>query len=137
MFFLIVTLLFWALPISVLLDDMGCFDPNPFIDNRSAFIPFFTISFFTAIALFSPILLPLYEKLGLHPVLVSVALIAAGNSFFLAYQQPFVMIGDTMTKSKGWTGSHVALGGVLYAVAVLVGLFISSFYWKAIGLMPG
>ena len=92
---------------------------------------------YTAIALFSPTLVPLYEKSGLHPVLVSVALIAAGNSFFLAYQQPFVMIGDTMTKSRGWSGSHVALGGALYAVAVLAGIFISSFYWRAMGLMPG
>ena len=91
---------------------------------------------YTAIALFSPILVPLYEKFGLHPVLVSVALIAAGNSFFLAYQQPFIMIGDSMTKSKGWSGSHVALGGTLYAIAVLAGICISSFYWRVMGLMP-
>ena len=92
---------------------------------------------YTAIALFSPILVPLYERSGLHPVLVSVALIAAGNSFFLAYQQPFVMIGDTMTKSRGWSGGHVALGGALYAVAVIAGICVSSFYWRAMGLMPG
>ena len=92
---------------------------------------------YTTIALFSPILVPLHEKFGLHPVLVSVAFIAAGNSFFLAYQQPFIMIGDTMTKSKGWSGGHVAVGGVLYAVAAVVGIFISSFYWRAMGLMPG
>ena len=92
---------------------------------------------YTAIALFSPVLVPLYEKFGLHPVLVSVALIAAGNSFFLAYQQPFIMIGDSMTKSRGWSGGHVALGGALYAIAVLAGICISSFYWRAMGLMPG
>jgi di/tricarboxylate transporter len=103
---------------------------------------FWTIRFvdvpwgYTAIALFSPILVPLYEKLGIHPVLVSVALIAAGNSFFLAYQQPFIMIGDSMTKSRGWSGGHVALGGALYAIAVLIGICISSFYWRAMGLMP-
>ena len=92
---------------------------------------------YTTVALFSPILVPLYEKSGLHPVLVSVALIAAGNSFFLAYQQPFIMIGDTMAQSKGWSGGHVALGGTLYAIAVLAGICISSFYWRAMGLMPG
>lgn len=92
---------------------------------------------YTAIALFSPILVPLYDTFAFHPVLVSVALIAAGNSFFLAYQQPFIMIGESMTKSRGWSGGHVALGGVLYAVAVLIGIFISSFYWRAMGLMPG
>ena len=112
-FLLVITVIFWAIR---------------FID-----VPWG----YTAIALFSPILVPLYEKSGLHPVLVSVALIAAGNSFFLAYQQPFVMIGDTMTKSRGWSGGHVALGGALYAIAVLAGICVSSFYWRAMGLMPG
>ncbi len=112
-FLLVITIIFWAIR---------------FID-----VPWG----YTAIALFSPILVPLYEKFGFHPVLVSVALIAAGNSFFLAYQQPFIVIGDTMTKSRGWSGGHVALGGALYAIAVLAGICISSFYWRAMGLMPG
>jgi di/tricarboxylate transporter len=112
-FLLVITVIFWAIR---------------FID-----VPWG----YTAIALFSPILVPLYEKSGLHPVFISVALIAAGNSFFLAYQQPFVMIGDSMTKSRGWSGGHVALGGALYAIAVLTGIYISSFYWRAMDLMPG
>jgi len=49
---------------------------------------------YTTIAFFSPILIPLYERFGLHPVLISVAVIAVGNSFFLGYQQPFIVIGD-------------------------------------------
>ena len=112
-FLLVITIIFWAIR---------------FVD-----VPWG----YTAIALFSPILVPLYEKFDLHPVFVSVALIAAGNSFFLAYQQPFIMIGDSMTKSRGWSGGQVALGGALYAAAVLIGIFISSFYWSAMGLMPG
>jgi L-tartrate/succinate antiporter len=112
-FLLIITIIFWAIR---------------FVD-----VPWG----YTTIALFSPILVPLYEKSGFHPVLVSVALIAAGNSFFLAYQQPFIVIGDSMTQSKGWSGGHIALGGTLYAIAVLAGLCISSFYWKAMDLMPG
>ncbi len=112
-FLIIITILFWAIR---------------FID-----VPWG----YTTIALFSPILIPLHERMGLHPVLISVALIAAGNSFFLAYQQPFIIIGDSMTQSKGWNNSHVALGGALYGAAVLIGVFISSFYWRGMGLMPG
>ena len=92
---------------------------------------------FTTIALLSPLFIPLYEQFGLHPVLVSVSVIAAGNSFFLAYQQPFIMIGDTVIKSRGWSGNHVALAGALYAVAIIVGILVSSIYWKISGLMPG
>ncbi len=91
---------------------------------------------YTTIVFFSPILIPLYEKLGFHPVLVSMAFIAAGNSFFFAYHQPFIVIGDAMTKSRGWSNYHVSLGGILYAVAVIMGLLVSFYYWSAMNLMP-
>lgn len=90
----------------------------------------------TTIALLSPVFIPLYNDFGLHPVLVSVSIIAAGNSFFMAYHQPFVTIGDAMTKSRGWSDRHVTLAGMLYAVSVIIGLVVSSFYWRAMGLMP-
>ncbi len=112
MFLLVITIVFWVIR---------------FID-----IPWG----YTTIAFFSPLFVPLYEKFGLHPVLVSVAVIAAGNSFFLAYQQPFVMIGDTMTKSRAWPGGHVALGGALYAASVIIGIIASYYYWQAMGLLP-
>ena len=92
---------------------------------------------FTTIALLSPIFIPLYQKFGLHPVLVSVAVVAAGNSFFMAYHQPFITIADSVTKSRGWSNSHVTLAGMLYAVSVIVGILVSSVYWRAMGLMPG
>jgi anion transporter len=91
---------------------------------------------FTTFAILSPVFIPLFKQFGLNPVLVSVAFIAAGNSFFLAYQQPFIMLGDTLTKSRGWTGNQVATAGALYAIAIIVGIIVSTFYWKAMGLMP-
>ncbi len=91
---------------------------------------------FTTFALISPVFIPLHQQFGLHPALVSVAFIAAGNSYFLAYQQPFIMVGDTMIKSRGWSGGQVATAGALYAVAVIVGIIVSTIYWKAMGLMP-
>ena len=91
---------------------------------------------FTTIALLAPVFIPLYQKYGLHPVLVSVSVIAAGNSFFLGYHQPFVVMGDALTKAKAWSGRHVSTAGLLYAVAVIVGILVSSIYWRAMGLMP-
>jgi di/tricarboxylate transporter len=92
---------------------------------------------FTTIAILAPAFIPLYQRFGLHPVLVSVSVIAAGNSFFLGYQQPFAVMGDTLTRSKGWSGKHVSTAGMLYAVAVIIGILVSSLYWRAMGLMPG
>lgn len=91
---------------------------------------------FTTIALLSPVFIPLYQKFNIHPALVSVAVIAAGNSFFLAYHQPFIMIGDTMTKSRGWSGAQVSAAGAFYAIAVIIGILVSYFYWNAMGLLP-
>jgi di/tricarboxylate transporter len=91
---------------------------------------------FTTMALLSPLFIPLYQKFGLHPVLVSVSVVAAGNSFFMAYHQPFITIADSVTKSRGWSSSHVSMAGLLYAVSVIVGILVSTLYWKAMGLMP-
>lgn len=91
---------------------------------------------FSTIAIAAPIFVPLYKDFGLNPALVSVALIAGGNSFFLPYQQPFIMMGDAMSNSKAWTSSQVSLVGCIYAGIVIVAILISSFYWKAMGLMP-
>jgi len=41
-----------------------------------------------------------------------------------------------LTKSRGWTGNQVATAGALYAIAIIVGIIVSTFYWKAMGLMP-
>jgi di/tricarboxylate transporter len=91
---------------------------------------------FSTIALTAPLFIPLYQNFGLHPALVSMAVIAGGNSFFLPYQQPFIMIGDAVTKSRGWSASQVSIGGAVYAVSVIVAIIVGSFYWKAMGLMP-
>lgn len=91
---------------------------------------------FSTIALTAPVFIPLYRDYGLHPALVSVAVIAAGNCFFLPYQQPLIMIADAVSKSRGWSSSHVTLAGFVYAGSVIVAILISSFYWKSMGLMP-
>jgi len=91
---------------------------------------------FSTIALTAPLFIPLFQNFGLHPALVSVAVIAGGNCFFLSYQQPFIIIGEAMSKSRAWSASQVSLGGAVYAVSVIVAILASSFYWKAMGLMP-
>jgi di/tricarboxylate transporter len=91
---------------------------------------------FTTFALLSPVFIPLQQQFGLHPCLVGVAFVAAGNSFFLAYQQPFIIMSDTMTKSRGWSEGQVSKAGIIYAVSVVIGICASALYWKALGLMP-
>lgn len=91
---------------------------------------------FSTIALTSPLFIPLFEDYGLHPVLVSVAAIAGGNSFFMAYTQPFIMVSDAITAQRAWGSRHVAIAGGLYAVSIIAAMLLSSFYWKAIHVLP-
>jgi anion transporter len=91
---------------------------------------------FSTIALTSPLFIPLLEDYGLHPVLVSVAAIAGGNSFFMAYTQPFVLVSDAITAQRAWSTRHVALAGGLYALSIIAAMLLSSFYWKAIRVLP-
>ncbi|HNT44557.1 MAG TPA: anion permease [Syntrophorhabdaceae bacterium] len=91
---------------------------------------------FSTIALTSSLFIPLFEDYGLHPVLVSVAAIAGGNSFFLAYTQPFIMVSDAITGQRAWSSRHVALAGGLYAVSIIAAMLLSSSYWKAIHVIP-
>lgn len=90
---------------------------------------------FTTFAILAPVFVPLYQQYGIHPALVSVAFIAAGNSGFMAYQQPFIMVSNSITQSRCWSNKQVAISGVLYAVAIIAGILLSSFYWKGLGLM--
>lgn len=114
---------------------------NPLMFLITLTIVFWLIRFidvpwgYTTIALTAALLIPLYNQFGLHPVLVSVGLIAAGNCFFLNYQQPFMMVGESILQGKGWDNSHVILAGLAYAVAVIASILISFPYWKMIGVI--
>lgn len=90
---------------------------------------------FSTIALTAPLFIPLFQKFGLHPAFVAVAVTAAGNCFFLAYQQPFIMVADAMLKNKGWSMKQVSLGGAAYGVAVMASFALSYFYWHGMGLI--
>lgn len=130
----------WARPL--IEPSILAFAPTPLLFLLVITIGFWLIRFidipwgFSTIALTAPLFIPLNQDFGLNPALVSVAVIAGGNSFFLSYQQPFIMIGDAVTKSRGWSPGQVSLGGAVYAVSVIAAILIGSFYWKAMGLMP-
>lgn len=45
-------------------------------------------------------------------------------------------MAEAATKNRAWAPQHVSIGGAIFAVSVLVAMLISTFYWKAMGLMP-
>jgi di/tricarboxylate transporter len=98
---------------------------------------FFDVSWgFATAALLSPIMVPLHAKFGIHPIVVATVFAIGGNAFFLAYQQPFAMMADAISKGTAWDNKYLSLGGIAFAIAAIVALLVSIPYWKAIGFIP-
>ncbi len=98
---------------------------------------FFDVSWgFATAALLAPIMVPLFNKFGIHPIVVATIFAIGGNAFFMAYQQPFAMMADAISKGTAWDNKYLSLGGLAYAVAALLGIVVSIPYWKAIGFIP-
>jgi len=98
---------------------------------------FFDVSWgITTAALLAPIMVPLYKKFGIHPIVVATIFAIGGNAFFMPYMQPFAMMADSISKGTAWDNKYLSLGGLAFAVAALVGLLVSIPYWKAIGFIP-
>lgn len=90
---------------------------------------------FSAIALTSTVLIPIYNQFGIHPLVSSMAYIIGINFFLLGYQQPFVLMAEGIMQGKGWTSNHVTLAGLSYIVAVVIALLVSVPYWRMIGVI--
>jgi di/tricarboxylate transporter len=98
---------------------------------------FFDVSWgFATAALLAPIMVPLYTKFGIHPIVVATVFAIGGNAFFLAYQQPFAMMADAISKGTAWDNKYLSLGGLAFAIAAIIGMLVSIPYWKAIHFIP-
>jgi anion transporter len=86
-----------------------------------------------------PFLLPFFPALavtyGIHPLVLHVTMIMAANCFFMAYQQPFVIVGESLAGKAVWTPGHLRLAGIIYFVACLLSVSLSIPYWLAVGLI--
>jgi di/tricarboxylate transporter len=98
---------------------------------------FFDVSWgFATAALLAPIMVPLHSKFGIHPIIVATVFAIGGNAFFMAYQQPFAMMADAISKGTVWNNKYLSLGGLAYAIAAIVGMLVCIPYWKAIKFIP-
>jgi len=86
-----------------------------------------------------PFLLPLLPILasnyGIHPLVVYTVFIITGNCFFLAYQQPFVVLAESVAGRTVWPRNHLLKAGVIYFVVSLISLAMSIPYWILVGLI--
>lgn len=91
---------------------------------------------FTTIALTSVVTIPLFFEFGYHPLVITMAYVAAINFFLLGYQQPWILMAEGMIQGRGWAPNHIPLFGAIYIVSVLVAIVVAVPYWKLIGVIP-
>jgi anion transporter len=102
---------------------------------------FFAVRFVDVAQLYAtiPFVVPFLPMLaadfGIHPLAFFFLFIMAGNCFFMAYQQPFVIIGETIAGRAAWTPSQLRRAGLIYLVSCLAALAVSIPYWKAVGMI--
>jgi anion transporter len=90
---------------------------------------------YLTIAFVVPFLPMLAADFGIHPLVFGFLFIIAGNCFFLAYQQPFAIIGESIAGKASWTKAQLMLAGFIFFAVCLVTLALSIPYWRAIGML--
>jgi len=88
---------------------------------------------YTTLPLSIPVLVPLYNQFGIHPLVGSMPYIIGITFFILSYQQPFLLMAEGMLQGKGWAQKHVPIAGVAYLIAAFAALLICMPYWRMIG----
>lgn len=120
---------------------MGALAGNTWLLAYVLLIFFFAVRFVDVAQLYAtiPFVVPFLPMLaadfGIHPLAFFFLFIMAGNCFFMAYQQPFVIIGEAIAGKAAWTPAQLRQAGLIYLVACLAALAISIPYWKAVGMI--
>ena len=100
-------------------------------------IRFVDVSFgFATAAIMAPVMVPLYNNFGIHPIIVGTVFAIGSGFFFLSYQNPWIVMSESLTNGNVWSPQNLARGGIAYAVACLLAVLIVSPYWKAIKFIP-
>jgi|WetSurMetagenome_2_1015567.scaffolds.fasta_scaffold56148_2 anion transporter len=90
---------------------------------------------FTTMAFLLPFMPMLADDFGIHPLVFFSIVIMAGNCFFTAYQQPFVIAAESIAGKASWTAGQLRKAGILYFAACLMTLAVCIPYWMAVGLI--
>ncbi|MCL2151256.1 MAG: SLC13 family permease [Coriobacteriia bacterium] len=96
---------------------------------------FVDVAFFIpTMAIMVPILPALQEAYQISPLVWVAVFVMAANCFFMAYQNPWAMMGVSMAGERAWQGRHLALYGLIYFAACLIALVVAVPMWINAGL---
>jgi anion transporter len=90
---------------------------------------------YATMAFLLPLLPVLAANFQINPLVIFAVVIMAGNCFFAAYQQPFVVAAESIAGKASWSHGQLRKAALLYFAACLVTLAVSIPYWKLVGLI--
>ena len=83
----------------------------------------------------APVLPRFLQAYGIHPFVWIPVFSFAICSFFMRYQNMFLLIGETTLGNRGWTGKYRIRYALLYFAACLLAVALGLPYWKMTGLI--
>jgi anion transporter len=114
---------------------------NPWLILPGVLIIFFIWRFidvtqlYATIAFILPFLPGLSSSSGIDPIVYFCIMMMAGDCFFAAYQQPFVVLAESIAGKASWSHSNLRKSGLLYLLACIITILVCIPYWKIIGLI--
>jgi DASS family divalent anion:Na+ symporter len=125
--------------VSIIEPILGAVTFGPFTFLTAVIIIVFFARFFlrkAAAALILPLLImPYGQQIGIHPGVVLLAILAAGECFLLAYQEGPYQIAYSSTNGQAFTHGQARKILAVKLAATILGIAISVPYWQMLGLI--
>lgn len=86
-------------------------------------------------AILTPVLPAVFQAYGIHPLIWLTIYVMSGNAFFLAYQNMWALMSQSIAGERSWTVRHLGIFGAAYFAACLISLIVAIPYWMHIGLL--
>ncbi|WP_187274227.1 SLC13 family permease [Paenibacillus sp. N3.4] len=120
-------------------EHMGIFISSPYYFLAAVIVLSFVVTLIVrddpAVILLVTALLPLAQKVGIHPWILVFVVLLSTDPFFFAYQSPTYLTAYYSSEGKSFShrqGQKIALG---YGLAVLLLAIVCVPYWKWLGLI--
>jgi anion transporter len=76
-------------------------------------------------AILTPVLPAISKAYGINPLMWVIIYVMAGNSMFMAYQNMWALMSQSIAKEKSWAPSHLGKYGMVYFGACMIALLVS------------
>lgn len=85
-------------------------------------------------AILTPVLPAISTAYGISPLVWALIYVMAGNSMFMAYQNMWALMSQSISGERAWTQRHLSKYGTVYFAACIIALFVAIPIYSKLGL---